>query len=133
MKKLLIIAIAAIFISACQKDNQNITPDLKKNKWEISYFWDKDKDETYHFTNWEFSFEENGVLKASKSSEIVTGTWAEQNSSSGSPKLIINFGTIEPFDELNDDWKLIEKTSSIIKLEDVSGSGGTEILHFRKK
>jgi len=133
MKNLNILIIAVMFFSACQKDTKNISPDLMKNKWEVSYFWDKDKDETYHFTNWEFSFEDNGILKASKSSDIVTGTWIEQSSSNSNSKLIINFGQIEPFDELNDDWHIIERTSSIIKLEDESGSGGTEILHFRKK
>lgn len=133
MKKLSIVILAVLIFAACNKETKDISPELKNNKWEVSYFWDKDKDETYHFTNWEFSFEENAVLKASKSSEIITGTWLEQNSSSSNSKLIINFGEVEPFDELNDDWHVMERTSKIIKLEDESGSGGTEILHFRKK
>lgn len=133
MKKLSIVILAVLIFAACNKETKDISPELKNNKWEVSYFWDKDKDETYHFTNWEFSFEENAVLKASKSSEIITGTWLEQSSSSSNSKLIINFGEVEPFDELNDDWHVMERTSKVIKLEDESGSGGTEILHFRKK
>jgi hypothetical protein len=38
-----------------------------------------------------------------------------------------------PFDELNDDWHIIEETSTKIRLQDVSGgSGGTDLLTFEK-
>jgi len=38
-----------------------------------------------------------------------------------------------PFDELNDDWHILNETSTKIQLEDVSGgSGEIDLLTFEK-
>lgn len=134
MKTTFAIFILAAFLASCSTESSApVTDTITDNTWEITYFWDKDKDETYHFTSWEIEFQTDGTLLAKKTGTVISGTWSEGSSSSGSEKIIMNFGTQEPFEELNDDWDVTDKSSTEIKLKDESGSGGTEILHFRKK
>nr|WP_315147929.1 hypothetical protein [uncultured Flavobacterium sp.] len=45
----------------------------------------------------------------------------------------IAFASPATFLELTDDWEIIERTSTVIKLKDVSGgNGGTDYLTFTK-
>lgn len=60
----------------------------------------------------------------------MNGSW-NIIESSDHDKLDIDFGEIEPFDELNNDWHIISFTDSKIELEDVSGGDGlTDYLTF---
>jgi hypothetical protein len=80
--------------------------------WRVSFYWDK-KDETADFTGYSFSFNSGAQVIATKGSTTVKGTWSESSS-----KFIINFGTDAVLSELNDDWQIVEKTTSSIKLKD---------------
>lgn len=135
MKKYRIIAVVGLIIgtTACKKDASNQTAGevLNQGKWYVSYFWDKDHEETNDFSGYEFTFDD-GTITATNGSNTVTGTYTD-GSDNSTPKFIIhmNSGT-EPFDELDDDWHVIEKTNTLIKLKEESGSGGTEYLNFSK-
>ncbi|HBS88860.1 MAG: hypothetical protein A2W91_01040 [Bacteroidetes bacterium GWF2_38_335] len=137
MKKLLLILpVLAIILASCSSDDDSVTPSeatstLTSDQWRISYYWDKDKDETSDYSGYVFTFNDDGSLTAVKGSVTVSGSWSVY-SSDGYTKLDIDFGTAEPLSEFNDDWKILEQTSAEIKLEDQSGSGGTETLHFVK-
>ena len=135
---LLIFSIATIAIS-CKKDD-NSSPDptpvlnttIQQGKWKATLFNDSGNDETHHFTNYNFQFNSDGTITASSSANTVSGTWSVGNDDS-QQKLILNFGATDPFEELNDDWHVLQQNSSIIKLEDVSGgNGGTDLLTFEK-
>jgi hypothetical protein len=123
--------------SSCSKDDSadvsGVIKTLEKGEWIITQFLDDDKDELYHFAGYSFTFS-NGVVTASKpGSGSVTGTYKE-GSDDSKPKFIIDFGSTEPFDELNEDWEILEKSSSKIRLTHVSGgNGGTDHLTFEKK
>lgn len=125
--------VLAAAITACKKDVSGSSAGevLGKGTWTVSYFWDKDHDETGHFSGYGFVFAA-GSITATNGSSTVSGTYADGTDDS-TPKLILHFTPTPPFDELNDDWHVTEKTSNLIKLEDPSGSGGTEILHFSRK
>jgi hypothetical protein len=63
---------------------------------------------------------------------VVEGTW-DSNGDDGSLELDLNFGEMEPLEELMDDWDLIEFDDTIIKLKDVSGGDGTiDYLTFER-
>jgi hypothetical protein len=48
-------------------------------------------------------------------------------------KLVLSFATPANFVEISDDWQVIERTDSRIKLQDLSGgNGGTDYLTFEK-
>jgi len=122
---------------SCKKEdtantaNTNIANIINQGTWRVSLYSDSGSDETYYFNNFSFVFS-NGNITASHNSTVVTGTYStifDDNKN----KLILNFGTTLPFDELNDDWHIIEESPSKIRLEDVSGgNGGIDLLTFEK-
>lgn len=134
-----IIASIILFVISCSKDDNSLNPSsestsefLKTGKWKITLLNDDGKDETYHFVGYEFTFESNNKVVATKNTSTVEGTWSTVLDDS-KHKLVLNFGEVEPFDELNDDWDIIENSANKIKLRDVSGgNGGTDLLTFEK-
>ncbi len=139
-KKLLIVPVlftVFLFATSCTNDDLPKSSDVIKNiqtgEWIISLYKDDGKDETYHFTGYSFVFN-NGVITATRpSASAITGSYAKGTDDS-KPKLILDFGSTSPFDELNEDWVILEETSVKIRLEDISGgNGGTDHLTFEKK
>ena len=127
---LLVIATA----SSCKKDDSPSLVDntIQKGNWKITFFQDSGNDETSHFSGYEFIFNTDGSVTASNSNNSVSGTWMTGTDDSQS-KLILNFGSTAPFDELNEDWHVLEETSTMIRCEHISGgNGGTDYLTFEK-
>lgn len=136
MKNLLSISILVLVMAAssCKKDDNSspsIDNTIQEGKWKITFYIDSGKDESDHYNNYEFQFNSDGTITAVKTGSSVNGTWSNGNDDS-QQKLVLSF-TTPPFDELNDDWHILEQNSSLIKLEDVSGgNGGTDYLTFSK-
>jgi len=126
-----------VSFASCTKDDSNPSANdvsnlVQQGKWKITSFTEDTNDETFHFTGYEFVFTANGSVSATKENTSVNGTWATGTDNSRA-KLILSFGTTSPFDELNEDWRVLEKTSTSLKLEHVSGgNGGTDHLEFQK-
>jgi hypothetical protein len=111
---------------------QNTETSLTQQAWKVTNFFDE-KDETSLFAGYTFQFNRDGSLIASNSSATVTGTWSIFNSSSGQVKLNLEFSLTEPFDELTDDWEIVESTDNKIMIQHVSGgSGEIDKLTFEK-
>lgn len=135
---ILVFAFSALFTS-CKKDdnsssntNSNLSSTIKQGTWKVTSYIDSGTDETNHYTSYTFQFNTNGTVVALKTGSTVNGSWSNGTDDS-QVKLFLDFGATSPFDELNDDWHVIEQSSSIIKLEDVSGgSSGTDYLTFEK-
>jgi hypothetical protein len=148
MQKIRLITIifiaGSLFMTSCSKDDNSIDTSDKVNEissfaqsgtWKVTYFNDSGTDETYHFTGYNFTFGSGGTVTAVNGSATQTGTWSvtSGSSSSSSNKFNLNFSDVEPFDELNDDWDILEYTSAIIKLKDISGgNGGIDYLTYEK-
>lgn len=67
-----------------------------------------------------------------KGSSSISGTWTLGTDDS-EQKLILNFGEVIPFDELSDDWSILEESETKISLQDISkGNGGTDLLTIEK-
>jgi hypothetical protein len=143
MKKIINLSfIAILFIlafSSCKKDDNSTADQVAalsstavQGKWKVTYYNSSGKDETSHYTGYEFQFNSNGTVTATKTGITVSGTWSSGNDDS-TIKLVLNFGTTVVFSELNDDWHVIQQSSSMIKLQDISGgNGGTDYLTFEK-
>lgn len=129
---LLLLVMAAV--SSCKKDDSPSIVDntIQQGNWKITYFEDNGNDETPHFSGYEFIFSPGGSATASNGSNTVSGTWMTGTDDSQS-KLILDFGSTSPFDELNEDWHVLEETSTMIRCEHISGgNGGTDYLTFEK-
>lgn len=107
-----------------------LTNTITNGTWYISYYFD-DADETSNYNGYNFTFNINGTSIAIKNSTSINGTWSNYIDS-GQEKLELVFDGLT-LDELEDDWRIIEFSSNIIKLKDVSGgNGGTDYLYFTK-
>ncbi len=111
--------------------------------WKITSFLEDTNDETNHFTGYNFTFGTNGSLTATNGTNNYAGSWSVTDSNSSSDDddssnsndidFNINFTTPADFEELSDDWDILERTATKIKLVDVSGgNGGTDYLTFEK-
>ena len=92
---------------------------LSSSDWVITYFFDE-SDQTDLFNNWTFTFESDRLLIAVKETNTFNGSW-ESYGDSGELELELEFGSEEPLELLNEDWKVIEFSTSKIELEDTSG------------
>jgi len=133
--RLLIILPALLFLAGCTKDNtpQSVTSKISSDAWQVTYYWDKEKDETYKFQGYSFNFNSNNVLEVTTPAGTETGTWAFDNSDDSHDHFIITLPDKEPLDELIDDWHVITITDKVIELKYESGSGGIEYLTFKIK
>jgi hypothetical protein len=112
---------------------------VNNGTWRITYYYDTDTDETTSFTGYNFTFGANNVLTALNGTTTYTGAWSVTDSNSSNDDSIsdldfnIDFSSPAQFLELSDDWEIIEKSTTVIKLKDVSGgNGGTDYLTFTK-
>src|SRR5690606_4387676 len=105
-------------ISYCSSNGggfpSNFETILTSGSWFVTYFFD-DVDETQDFAGYEFTFATDNTAQAVGTSNTVDGTWSLTNSNT--PDLNLFFGTNDPFDELDEDWDIIEATQDIIKLK----------------
>jgi uncharacterized protein YxeA len=146
MKTTSIIMVALLLIttglSSCKKKNvesddpiavsNSSSETIQQGNWKISYFNEKGKDETSDFKNYTFTFNSNGTAAASYNNQVINGTW-KIVIDSGKNKFYLDFGIINPFEELNEDWIILEKTDVKIKLTHQSGgNGGVSYLTFEK-
>ncbi|PZX94573.1 hypothetical protein DOS84_03175 [Flavobacterium aquariorum] len=74
---LLITVVVSTFVS-CSSDESKNTVDggadtVKEGMWKVSYFYDSGKDKTVNYTGYNFVFEGNNVLNASKEINTYTG------------------------------------------------------------
>ena len=135
-----------LFIFSCSDDDKDEPNDIKdeiesvvqKGSWRISKFIDSGDDETTDFNGYDFIFRESGVLNANNGTNNYEGTWSITDSNSNDDSLDdlhfnINFNLTNEFEDLNDDWDIISRSSTKIELIDVSGgNGGTDYLTFEK-
>jgi len=134
LKMLGVCLFISAFTMACNNDDDNApssTDDTLTNggTWKVTYYFDKDKEETSDFSSYTFAFETGGVFKATKNGATTIGTWQVDASSN---KLIISTGVgTKPLGDLTDDWILTEKSSKVIKLrDDRNDNNGDEFLTF---
>lgn len=122
-----------IGFTSCKKDDSTTpsTSGMIQGTWKVTSYIDSGNNETNHYTGYSFEFKSGGVVTATKSGSTISGTWSTGSDDSQS-KLYLTFSAA-PFNELNDDWHIVQQTTTTLQLEDVSGgNGGTDYLTFSK-
>ena len=143
--------IATLFMlttaSTCSNDDSpnpsNNTPSdvinvVNTGTWRVTYYYDTDHEATSTFSGYNFTFATGNVLTASNGTNTYTGTWSVTDSNSNDDSISdldfnIAFSAPAQFADLTDDWEITEKSTTVIKLRDISGgNGGTDYLTFTK-
>lgn len=153
MKKVMVyLMIGGIFVlntaSMCSSDDdsssaQNPTEVINtvtSGTWRVTNFNEDGINETSYFTNYNFTFNSSGVLVATNGTDTHTGTWSvtDDDSNDDSPSnsgvdFNIFFSAPANFTELNEDWDILERTATKIRLRHISGGdGSTDLLTFEK-
>ena len=104
-----------------------IEDQLTDGVWYVTYFFD-DYDETSDFNGYSFTFNADGTALADNGMQ-TSGSWSTYTDS-GVEKLDLNFGTMDPLEELQDDWEILSVSADLIELRDVSGDGSVDQLTF---
>lgn len=143
MKKILILLAVVVFASCSSDDDagdvytsefEDIKTTLSEGQWEVSTFIDDEVDKTSIFESFVFTFNEDGTVEGKTDLFTEPGTWAYDNTSSASEKLVIAFGETEPLSEISDDWDIISVSNSKVELSDSNDDGNNdiELLTFTK-
>lgn len=129
--------IATVLTSCKNDDNSSPSPsatlnsNLQAGSWRITLFAEDGDNQTSHYSGYNFTFSNGGVVTATNGSNTVTGVWVTGSDDSTS-KLILTF-TAAPFTELNEDWRVLEQSGTKIRLQHISGgNGGVDDLVFEK-
>lgn len=136
MNKVLFLAIMFVLaLGSCKNlsDDNSAGPDpqLGGSKWVVTYFWDKDKEESSNFGGYSFEFKDNGAFIAyTPGGSTVSGTWNTHFDDS-KDKLLIVLAGAKPLDDLNQDWVILEKTDTVMKLKD-DNTSHLEEIHLKK-
>ncbi len=156
MKKLNLLFAALLFAGAvisCSDDDSSsatnpngnataVANNMKSGTWRVTSYTEDGNDETNHFTNYNFDFNENGVVVAVNGTNTYSGIWSvtdsnssddDDNGSNDDIDFNIGFSSPADFADLTDDWDVESSTGTKITLVDISGgNGGTDYLVFEK-
>ncbi|MBT8274306.1 MAG: hypothetical protein KJO77_10900 [Bacteroidia bacterium] len=112
-------------------DDTALVQALTTGIWYITYFFD-DTDQTSDFTDFVFDFATDGTATATYLT-TTNGIWSTSAGDETPLELNLNFGATDPLDEIAEDWDVLEVTSDIIRLKDLSGGdGSTDFLTFER-
>ena len=142
----ILLCLAGLFsLASCSNDDSsddnsvtNVQNTVQSGTWHISSFIDSGDDETNHFNGFTFTFADNNVLTASNGTVTYSGTWSIDDDNSNDDSIDdlhfnILFNLSNDFEELNEDWHIVSRTSTRIELTHISGgNGGTDFLTFEK-
>lgn len=152
MKKVSFFTIlACIFMlstaSMCSSDDDSsnsvntseITNTMMQGNWRVTLFSEDGNNHTNDFNNYNFTFGASNVLTATNGSITNTGFWSvtsddsDDDNPSGDIDFNIIFTTPADFAEISEDWHILERTSTKIRLQHISGGdGGIDLLTFEK-
>ena len=122
-------------IDDCDTNVGNNIPEIESiltsGNWYVSYFFYDNFDDTNSYNGYSFTFNTNDTLIAVKNGVTTNGTWQIENDGS-EKKLNLNFDG-NALNNIDEDWKIIEFTSSIIRTRHGSGGNGdNDYLTFTK-
>lgn len=110
--------------------NPTFTSAITSGSWYVSYFF-IDEDHTSEYNEYTFTFMSNGAISVLKNTTTSSGWWSTYTDS-GEYKIDLSFDNSD-LDELQDDWTIIDYTTTTIHLKHVSGSGSDiRYLYFTK-
>ncbi len=145
MKKVLFILMAfSLAIVSCKKDDDSslnttttaVTNTVTSGAWRVTNYNEKGTDRTSVFNGYAFIFASSGSTTATLGgTAAITGSW-KTGTDNSKVKLIITFTSTANsgyFVEISEDWEVLERTDTKIRLRHISGGNGTtDLLTFEK-
>lgn len=128
----LLIVCTSQFFMHCTPSRQEYLSSTKEiistGKWSINYFY-SGQNQTSTFSNYRFTFQNNGIVICNTDSTVVNGSWSMIHDLNNNDVLVININCQQSsLMQLNASWNVTDKTTSEIGMK----NGGTSELQFRK-
>ena len=116
-------------VQKAQQDAVAATPEALTATWEAYRLTDEGQDETYEIEGMRITLSSPDVMTATWLGNSQTGTWRLSNNQKA---LIIRMNTrLEPFEDLDDEWYIMQASATELHLHDPGERGG-EWLYLRK-
>ena len=97
--------------------NELLAGVITEGTWQVASYNDNGEDKTSDYTGFTLTFSLDGTVLATNGPGNVQGTWSEVTDN-GRQELVLNFGAVEPFDEFDDDWAIVEVLETRVELRD---------------
>ena len=110
--------------------NLNLIAVLTSGTWRVTLLSDNNFDNTAFYNGYNFTFNTDRSSKAVKDATMIEGSWAAYTDS-GQNKLTLSFDGAT-LDQLENDWKVLEYTSTYIRLKHGDGSASSDYLKLSK-
>lgn len=124
--------------SSCKKEDlgtvttTRTTTVASQGRYSISKFEVNGVDHADFYTGYTFDMLKGGALMAEGNGQKVAGTWQRNALEAKENPMVINFGSVEPFNLLNDKWEVVSETNTAVELKG-SRADGTWLLVLTKK
>jgi hypothetical protein len=115
-----------IVISSCGNNGkgerieakQALEAAIEKGAWRVAYFYDG-QDQTEVFSEAKFQFLNNGgIIARWNNKKAINGIWTAIDARNGKLRFNLLFDKQRPFQDLDEEWVVVERTESRIILED---------------
>lgn len=136
------------FATSCSSDDDNnpsttnpsvndVINTVSSGTWRITSYLDSGQDETADFAGYNFTFGASNVLTVTNGTNNYSGIWSVTNDDDSANDLdfdiLFSAPATQPFVDLSDDWDVMERTATKVRLRDLSGGNGdTDYLTFEK-
>ncbi len=135
MKTLLALSLILVVLQGCTKQDATpapANPNQVSGSWKIKSLIDnKSRDRTSNYSSYSFDFLTTGVFQVKQGTTLIkSGTWSNTSSYWTAAIVIAIPGVLAEDDlgQLVEDWRIIEKTDTVIKVQ----NGGGKVLVFGK-
>lgn len=128
----ILLAFAVIGLTGCKKASteKSVENSLVEGTWKITLYEDDGVNETSDYSNLTFTFKDDGTVSAQPGSltVIYSGTWSTNKDSDH-----VDFNLFfSQYEDLSDDWEVVNSADTKLELKDVSGDGSIDKLTFEK-
>lgn len=139
-KSISMIACAAFLFSCTDEDNSKTTNPtasevidrVDNGEWKIINYVVNGAEETEHFSDFEFTFDNQHILNATSGTTVYAGSWTVTDAEGGEVDFNISFTGPDEFADLSDDWSVVQVSKSMVKLEGETDAG-TNYLTFKRQ
>lgn len=113
------------FEKICIDDNIELVDILNEGNWFVASYIDEGENKTSDYNDFVLDFKENFTVTATKGEDVVSGTWTVFYDDE-KLKLELDFGEIDAFEELNEDWLAVDIQNARVEVHNLDDSGNEE-------
>ena len=122
----LILLCTSLFFIRCTPSRQDYLSSTKEiistGKWTVNYFY-SGQNQTSTLSNYQFSFQSNGIVICNVDSTTVSGNWSIIHDLNNNDVLVININCQQTYlMQLNASWSVTNKSTSEVGMKNANSA-----------